>query len=240
MSAGTESTGGEQGPLRALGLLVEALAAVRAGPLAAAALASHLPSLVWMVLKRAEPAGKEPFPADMRTAAIGLLLAIPVVAAHAAIILGTLERMGGRSSPLGDLLGRALSRLLPALGVAFAVIAAVGLGLVLFVVPSLVLACMLFAALPAVVVEGGGVLPALARSAWLTQGSRWAILRLLAILGCAQVEAVLGLEALRGDGPQGAAYLLGSWLLQALFTILTAASSALVYARLRLAREGRR
>jgi hypothetical protein len=112
------------------------------------------------------------------------------------------------------------------------------LGLALFVVPGLVVLCASAVAGPVCVVEGLGPIRGLARSALLTRGNRWRVFGLLLLLygggGVVDALVVAVTTSLAGDG----ATTLVSPPLEIAFAAVAAATTAVLYARLRAAREG--
>lgn len=100
---------------------------------------------------------------------------------QAAITYTVFQRLREKDVSIGQALSVGLARLFPVIGVSIVVGLCVGLGFLLFVVPGLILLCVLFVAVPASVVEKPGVFGALGRSADLTRGARWAIFGLVVV-----------------------------------------------------------
>ncbi len=92
----------------------------------------------------------------------------------AAIALLVVDDARGRRTGAGDVLRRALDSALPVAAISLVLGLAVGLGLVLLILPGLWIFAVLSVSIPAAAVEGAG-LGALARSAELTKGYRWPI-----------------------------------------------------------------
>jgi hypothetical protein len=169
------------------------------------------------------------------------LLALALVCsalAPAAVAFGAAKAAGGRQVPVGRCLGVALRRA-PAI-LALTIVIGVGamLGLVLLVVPGLLALCVTAVAIPACVVEGLGPIRSLTRSAFLTRGDRWRVFGLLVELyGSAWVVETLVVEATTHFAGDRVAAIV-SLPLQIAIGAFTAVATAVLYARLRVAREG--
>jgi hypothetical protein len=122
---------------------------------------------------------------------VGVLM---LVAAAAGVVLGMIElaalahgtfgHLRGQRVSLGSMVATGLRRGLPAILVGLVVWLATTAGTLLLIVPGVFLGCALAVAIPAAVVERGGVGKALSRSFSLTRGYRWRILGgFLALLG---------------------------------------------------------
>ena len=108
---------------------------------------------------------------------------------NAALAYGVVRHLGGGQAGFVESLAQFAGRVVPAMGVAVIVGVAMAIGLVLFVVPGVWLAIVLWVALPVVVIERGG-LRAISRSAELTSGFRWPIFGLALILVVADFVVV--------------------------------------------------
>ena len=113
-------------------------------------------------------------------AVIGLVL---TMIATGAMAFGTYEQMRGRHASVGQCLQVGLKRLFPIIGVALLAGLCVGGAAMLFLIPGLIVYCMLWVAVPVVVVEKIGVTAALGRSAKLTAGNRWRVFGVVVVLG---------------------------------------------------------
>lgn len=101
------------------------------------------------------------------------LSTISTPVAVAAAIGGVLSVVRGRTlRPLASL-RLVLPRVLPILGVTLLSSVAIGVGGLMCIVPGLILMAMFYVAMPALIVEGCGVIDALKRSAALTTGHRF-------------------------------------------------------------------
>lgn len=156
---------------------------------------------------------------------------------QAALVYGTVSTMRGNSPSLGESLGQALRSLVLVIPLAIVITILVGIGLVLLIVPGIILILMFWVAIPAAVVERGGIGASLTRSRELTSGHRWSILLLVVLLAIimAVIGAILGAVAgaVGGTG--------GIWIHQIgnLFVGgITAAIIAVSYHDLRILKEG--
>lgn len=103
--------------------------------------------------------------------------------AQAMLMYGTVEFIAGRSASIGDSFSKGLSHAPVVLAIAFLNTLAIGLGTLLCIIPGIIVACTLYAAVPAAVVERLGPIEAMKRSADLTQGHRMTIFMTLLVIG---------------------------------------------------------
>lgn len=108
---------------------------------------------------------------------------------NAALAYGVVRHLRGGHVGFVELLVQLASRVVPAMGVTVIVAVAMGIGFLLFVVPGVWLAIVLWVALPVVVIERRG-LRAITRSADLTSGFRGPIFGLALILVAADFVVV--------------------------------------------------
>lgn len=125
--------------------------------------------------------------------------------ATALLMFGTFQKLRGRRGSIGATIAVGFRRMFHALGTALlalivallplavlAFIAAlvqqgeeapIALAVIIGIVPTAIIYCMLWVAVPVAVVERTGVIGALRRAAFLTKGHRWGIFGLLLLLG---------------------------------------------------------
>lgn len=103
--------------------------------------------------------------------------------AQAMLMYATVEFMAGRKASVGDAFGKGLSHAPVVLAIAFLNTLAIGLGTLLCIIPGIIVACTLYAAVPSAVVERLGPIEAMKRSADLTQGHRMTIFMTLLVIG---------------------------------------------------------
>jgi len=112
----------------------------------------------------------------------------------------------------------------------------VGIGWLVFIVPGLFLACVLYVVVPAAVVEGGGVVASIQRSASLTAGHRWQVFT----IGLINFAISFGAGSLAVDALEAGSSAL--WTariaLAVAFASFGAVTSTVAYYDLRVAREG--
>lgn len=101
----------------------------------------------------------------------------------AALTFGVVKELQGERASIGACFATGMSRFLPVLGVALLEGIAIIGGMILLIVPGIIVACMLFVATPASVIEKPGIIGALKRSRELTQGNKVGIFGLLVVLG---------------------------------------------------------
>lgn len=139
---------------------------------------SGLPTLVAAWAPRAW-AG--PGPIGFTVVTVAGLLAYVVLTSlmQTALVVATLQDLGGQRVDFGACVRRAVTMFMPLIGLAILTGALTLLGTVLLIVPGVMLYVMWFVAVPALVEERRGVLAALDRSQALTSGARWRIFGLV-------------------------------------------------------------
>jgi MFS family permease len=200
---------------------------------------SALPALLIYWSELIQSSGR---PASATTAILlvvaGLLGLIIGPLVQAAILYGAFQDMRGRRVSIGESLDVALRRFFPVLGVAICVSFAIGIGIILLIVPGLIFASMFFVAAPACVVERLGPFKSMRRSRELTAGHRWKVFGLLLLLTIVNLIVVnvlkLGLGAMAG--PILALIALLIW--GALYGGFSALIAVVSYHDLRVAKEG--
>jgi len=137
-----------------------------------------------------------------------------------AIIFGVFQQLQGERVDMSTCVTVGLKRVLPVVGVGLIFGICVVLGMVLLIIPGIILFCMLLLAVPVAVVEGGGVGNALRRSATLTQGFRWSILGIFAIIYAilmvlTMIVTMVGMSSgftVLLVGLQGVSLICGTWI----------------------------
>ena len=166
------------------------------------------------------------------------------------ITYGVVQDLKGNKISIADCLSVGFQRMFPVLLVALVVGLCVLAGMLLFVVPGIILAVMLFVAVPSAVIEKPGIFGALDRSMALTKGFRWQIFFLTLIVGVASMiisrllvgDPTVGMELdpsttlLTPTEPSLGMPLL-SMLVQMVMALFNAVVSAVVYYRLRQVKE---
>lgn len=109
------------------------------------------------------------------------------------------------------------------------------LGFLLFVVPGVIIGCMLYVAIPACVIEKLGVTASMSRSVALTKGYRWQIFGLFLLVVVISALGAFVFTLIGGAGLVGQLLAFG-W--QVVSTAFGAVLSAVIYHDLRMAKEG--
>ncbi len=156
----------------------------------------------------------------------------------AALVYGTIRELRGSHASLVECLSRGLGLVFPVVGVAILVGVATGLATLLLIIPGLIVATMLWVAVPVAVVERPGVINSLTRSAELTKGYRWPVFGVLATVVALNVVLAILAGSLVAGEDDTTAFLLVSWIVSAIFGAVIAVVSAVSYHDLRVAKEG--
>jgi hypothetical protein len=154
-----------------------------------------------------------------------------------AITYGVYEYLSGRQTTIADCLRVGFSKVLPVLGVALLTGLIVAAGMVACIVPGII-AYMVFAvAVPVAIQERVGVLDALRRSSTLTEGHRWDIFGVFFVLGIIMIAVTLPVNMIFIFGGHPERAQLAAQVIQVLVGGLTATAPAVMYYRLRSAKE---
>lgn len=141
----------------------------------------------WIVLRIATDGSLDPG----LTAVAGIVQSILSWVLTGAITYGVVQQMSGKPAPFSELLSVGLQSILRVFVTGLVVGILVGLGMLLFFVPGIILTVVWFVAVPAAVIERVGVGAAMSRSAELTRGSRWQVFFGALFLGIVLVGATL-------------------------------------------------
>lgn len=168
--------------------------------------------------------------------------------AQAAIMYGTVEFMAGRRAGVAKSLGAGLSHAWVIIALAVLNTLAIGFGLLFCIIPGVILTCVLFASVPAAVVERTGPIEAMQRSAELTDGHRMTIFLAALLVGVVffafSFVVGCGLGAAGGTSPSPDALplrLVGygvDWVVGTLLGMFQSALAAVFYARARGIHDG--
>ncbi len=156
----------------------------------------------------------------------------------ATLVYGTFQELRGRHTDLGDCVSRGLGVMFPILGVAIVAGLAVIVGSILLIIPGIIVAVMLWVAIPVAVVEKPGVFDSLGRSRELTKGFRWQVFGIIVIVLVIQIVAGVIIGVVLGFTGSTFLIVLFEYLVTAFFTALYAVISAVGYHDLRVAKEG--
>ncbi|MFT5684055.1 MAG: hypothetical protein ACI8RZ_004996 [Myxococcota bacterium] len=168
--------------------------------------------------------------------------------ATAALIHGVFRRLRGERASLGDSLQTMTSRLFPVIGFSLLSSLIIGIGYMLCIIPGIIMSCLMYVGLPAVVVENRGPIEAIRRSDGLTEGFRWGIFGLLFVIGLSQLVLQWGLTMALGMLDFSTLFsdvMVTVWVSQIMLYILQIATTALsgvfvavAYHDLRVSRDG--
>jgi hypothetical protein len=170
----------------------------------------------------------------------GVVTMIVGTLTQATIIYGTFQDLRGQRASIGDCIARGLSSIVPVIVGSILLSLGVGIGFILVIVPGLILLVMWWVYIPAIVVEGKGIIGAFGRSRELTRGRRWHIFGLLVIVGIAMWVAGIVIEFVVPSDPTAAfgAATIVQYILQSLITAYSAVLAAVGYYYLRAEKEG--
>jgi hypothetical protein len=173
----------------------------------------------------------------------GILTFVLQIIAQATTLYGAFQEMRAQPFTIRQSLNVGFRRALPVIGVALLGALLAALGAILLLVPGIIIACMLYVAVPVCVIEKRGVIGSLDRSAKLTKGYRWSIfgLLLLVVVGAAIGGMIVGVAGKVVLGRSGVSLILGQVLnfgRQVVTTAFGAVLVAVVYHDLRAAKEG--
>jgi hypothetical protein len=175
----------------------------------------------------------------------GLILAALVMIVvsfltQAAIIYGTFQDLRGQKAGIGDCIARGLSSIIPVAIGSILLSLGIMIGSIFLIIPGIILALMWWVYVPAIVVEGKGIIEAFGRSRELTRGRRWHILGLLIVIFVLMAVVGFVVAFLAGVvATQGglAADIIG-YVFNALLTAFTSVLAAVGYYYLRAEKEG--
>jgi len=183
---------------------------------------------------------------------VALASLITTAILQGALIYATVQDMNGQKPQIGEALATGLRAFLPLIVVSILFALAVGLGMILLIVPGVMIACAWCVAVPSLVADRTGIFAAFSRSAELTRGNRWRVfglflvlLVILIVLGA--VLSAITMAAMFSnpdalENPFAAALnpvnIVVQVLQQTITGVLGATLTAVLYVELRRAREG--
>ncbi len=160
-------------------------------------------------------------------------------AATGALTFGTFEQLRGRKPSMRDSIVFGLHRMPAVLLVGLVMVSGIFLGLFLFVVPGLILACVWWVALPVEIVEKRGVLGSLNRSAELTRGYRWqAFAAMLLLFSVAALISMMMQPPEKANAEDLQIYMYAHFASGIVISTFSAVVSCVAYHDLRAAKEG--
>ena len=187
------------------------------------------------ILGETEASGFGWSPADVIQSLLGYFLS-------AALVYGTFQELRGRHASVGACVRRGAALILPVIGVAIVAGILVGVASMLLVIPGLIVATMLWVAIPAAVIERPGVNASLTRSVNLTKGYRWQVFGIIVILSIVTFVTtfalIMVLTVALAPFDNLSAFILGIFVVTAFINALWAVVSAVGYHDLRVVKEG--
>lgn len=154
----------------------------------------------------------------------------------ATFVWGTVQDLRGQRVSIGECLSWAFSVAVPVAMVALLVTLAVGIGMMLLIIPGIILMVMFYVAMPVAVIERPGITASLGRSAELTSGYRWNLFWMLVILII--INMVVGGVWQFVQPMTSFMAMPVSMIIDAFFTALYAVTSAVTYVTLRGLKDG--
>ena len=169
--------------------------------------------------------------------------------ASAGILYGVIQQLRGQHAGIGESLAVGIKRLLPVIGVGIVVGLATIAGMIALIVPGIIIACMLYVAVPAAVIEKPGLGGALKRSQELTSGYKVQIFGLFLIIFVLSFAATYVMSSVMVPKPESITnledylkkiktFLLATAGLQVVMGSLGAVLNGVVYNDLRAVKEG--
>jgi hypothetical protein len=175
------------------------------------------------------------FSAPILASFLGLVI---LMLAHSVIYVSVSQDVGGRPFSIGQSIGAALRRSPALIAVNLLIWIYATFAALLLVFPAIIVFCVYAVASPACVIERIGPIKAMSRSAFLTKGNRWRVFGLSALLflGAGILDQLVVFLAKLAGGPIFS--LAVSAPVDGVLGGFSAVAFAVLYARLRTAREG--
>ena len=154
----------------------------------------------------------------------------------AALVYGTFQELRGRHASMIAGLSHGLALMLPVIGVAIVQGLSIMLGWLLFLIPGIIVAMVLWVAIPVAVVERAGVIGSIKRSSFLTKGHRWKLFGISALIIIGQsivttiFQTIIGADLISSW--------LANWVIGAASAAIWAVIGSVAYHDLRAVKEG--
>lgn len=155
---------------------------------------------------------------------------------QASLIVASANDLAGRPVNFGECVSRAVSKLLPLIGLGIVVAIGISLGLLFLIIPGVILYLMWMVAVPALMVENLGVFEALSRSASLTSGSRLKLFGLIIVFFVFSFIIAIPIGVI--SMISASLTVVSSALLSTASAAVSSAGIAAVYIELRSTKEG--
>jgi hypothetical protein len=148
-------------------------------PFAVVTAVAFLPFALWFYFSGIENYGKT------NAAILSALLSMVCQGiTTAAVTYGVVMSLRQTPASIGECLVKGLARAIPSIVVSILMGLCVGLAALAFVIPGLIVATVLYVAVPASVIESPGIGGSFSRSSYLTAGNRWGIFGIIVMLMC--------------------------------------------------------
>jgi hypothetical protein len=166
---------------------------------------------------------------------------------QAAIIYGVVNDLNGRKALLIDSLRVALRVFLPLVAIGILSALAVGLGMILLIVPGVILLLAWSVTVPVYVMEERGIIETFGRSAALTRDNRWRILGIYLLLGFAFmiinfiIMAIFGASSFFSGGVASMAFMttvIAAPIIAVISALVTSTLISTLYVELRRLKDG--
>ena len=168
----------------------------------------------------------------------GILTFLLSFVVMAVIIQAAFQSLRAQPVSIGTSFAQAWSRILVVIVLAILQALAIGLGLLVLIIPGIIIAIMLYVSMACCLVERLGPIKAMGRSMELTKGYRWHLfgaLIVFAIIMMIVSLVVAGLQFVIGQGLIGA---LLDWILSVAYSAFMSVTVAVAYHDLRVDKEG--
>lgn len=196
-------------------------------------------------LARAEPS-TENFERGVRALVAAAYLTIPInIFVSATLTYGVIMELHGQRASFGACIATGLGRIFPAFAVGVLTWVCIIAACFLFLIPGLIVMCMLYVTTQIAVLERQGVFGAISRSSALTSGHKMQIFSVVLLMLAVSFVSLMGLRQLvtPGTTPQGVMDAL-TWLIYLDFVhsvvmgSLNAVMASVMYYFLRADKEG--
>ncbi len=177
---------------------------------------------------------------ELETALLVILL-LPLLLAvifQGALIGAIFNHLRGKPMGIGESIARGFTTLISVILVTTVTGMLIAGATYYFIIPGLMVSCVLYLVIPVAVIEGAGVADALNRSTYLTREYRWPIFGAWLIIGGLGGAALWGLDRFTDDETISLELMVAApFAIAALWALFMAACSTVVYVDLRRIKE---
>jgi hypothetical protein len=154
-----------------------------------------------------------------------------------ALAYGTISQLAGRQTSFGHLVAAGIIVIIPLSGVVIVVAVTTSVGTMLFIIPGMIAATLLWVAIPAAVAERRAF-SSLGRSLELTKGHRWRVFIIVVILGFLSLLGEWVAFRVMTETSNNVGALVIASAISGLLSAFTAVVSTVGYCKLRASNEG--